>query len=62
MLAARAAPLPAVPCWHVDLALHSMTAGFVDALADTLHVLRYDPANPKAVARRRVYEQALQGA
>ena len=32
------------------------------ALADTLHVLRYDPANPKAVARRRVYEQALQGA
>jgi len=63
--------LAVLPCAYTDLALacYSNRAACRQqmrepeaALADTLHVLRYDPANPKAVARRRVYEQALQGA
>ena len=31
------------------------------ALADVKHVLTYDPANAKALARKQVYEQQLKG-
>lgn len=62
------AAISGMPCGYTELALAccSNRAACLQqlrepegALADTLHVLRYDPANPKALARRRVYEQAV---
>ena len=30
------------------------------ALKDVLHVIRFDPKNEKALARKKVYEEAMQ--
>jgi len=65
------AAIEAMPCQHIDLALtcYSNRAACLQqmrepegALADTLHVLRFDPANSKALARRKVYLEAVQDA
>ena len=67
--AAYTAALELMPCTSVDLALtchsnravcHQQMREPEAALRDVLHVIRFDPTNEKAQARRKVYEQAMQ--
>eukprot|EP00316_Scyphosphaera_apsteinii_P004274 CAMPEP_0119316352 /NCGR_PEP_ID=MMETSP1333-20130426/39425_1 /TAXON_ID=418940 /ORGANISM="Scyphosphaera apsteinii, Strain RCC1455" /LENGTH=508 /DNA_ID=CAMNT_0007321973 /DNA_START=74 /DNA_END=1600 /DNA_ORIENTATION=+ len=51
----------AITCFSNRAACFQQMREPEQALADVLHVLRYDPTNEKAQARRQVYEKAMAG-